>query len=170
MSNIITGCYCADPVVLNLSPTPSTTVAELEGPTNITFNCDTYDGELTQVTTLWTYRLPSDSASSIIVNPEDHLEFVISGTTGNNSFPFPTFRNRLTIVNMTSRLDGVLLFCGGFRQGFNELASWTLRVYRELSHTAHVITHTFCTFEVTLHVPHPPRTSPAEWWSTGQGG
>lgn len=166
------GCYCADPSVENESPPPNMTIAELEGPTNITFNCDVYEN--VQVSTLWSYRLPSASAR-IIVNPDDHLEFVINGTVRENPIPFPTFRNRLTVVNMTSRLDGAQLFCGHARQGFNELAMWTLRVYREshchaltsiLIHTCPV--HFYTTFWLCTCTCTPPTHSGPPLLSGGQ--
>ena len=63
------------------------------------------------------------------VNEEDHPEFTISGTERNGSIPFPTFRNELTIVNLTRRLHNVRLYCGHSLDTTD--GYWELRVYCE---------------------------------------
>ena len=118
-----------------MSPPSNTTIGELVGPANVQFNCDTYEevqnGTDVQVTTAWFLRFPS----------EENLFFIgeVGGVPTQPSFnvngtarvvgPFPTFRNLLTLTNMTNALDDAWLICGHSVQEFNDLARWRLRLY-----------------------------------------
>lgn len=122
-----------DPRVENVSPPNNTTVAEQIGPASRQFNCDTFETineVVTRVTTAWFLRFPTNPEALIIVSPDDP-EVTIGGMMRPTDVPFPTFNNLLTIVNVTSSLDGATLSCGHTVQGNNELATWTLRVYCE---------------------------------------
>ena len=132
--------YCIN-IGRNLSPPDGTVVAEFEGPSNVSFNCDQFSNftvgnetgqNFTQRTTQWSFRLASNPGVLTIYNNLIHLEFEVSGTIRNvNNTRFPTFQNMLTIVNFTERLDGTRLICG---QGFQlEVNEWTLRIYRKLT-------------------------------------
>ncbi len=116
----------------NLSPTSNTTIAELVGPASLRFNCDIYEdrsGTDVRVTTAWFLRFPSNPENLFVIqSAATHPEFNISGTAREGG-PFPTFRNSLTLINMTSALDEVWLICGHSAQGVNDLARWRLRAY-----------------------------------------
>ena len=117
----------------NLSPPEGTVISELLGPANVMFNCDQFrndSGEnFTQRTTQWSFKFASDPSQLVIFDDMIHPEFDVNGTTREGPGPFPTFRNILTIVNFTERLDGTRLICG---QGSQlEVNEWTLRVYRK---------------------------------------
>ncbi len=121
-----------DPRVEDVSPPPNTTVSEPIGPANVEFNCNTFEtinGNVTQVTTRWFLRRPTNPGALIIITDVDDPEFTIGGTERPTLSPYPTFRNLLTLVEVNSALDEVLLSCGHSVQGYNELATWTLRVY-----------------------------------------
>ena len=113
----------------NYTPSIGTVVAGLPG-TNHTFNCDQFSSNnnvTTKITTAW--LLDNFLGLSLVsIRTNDHPEFAITGTERGSDFPFPTFRNQLTIVNLTHRLHNVRLFCG---HGQNTDGYWELRVYSE---------------------------------------
>lgn len=85
------------------------------------------DGSEVQVTTFW--KLENFLDLDLVVISEDiHPEFSITGTNRPSNIPYPTFRNQLTIVNFTQRLQNVTLYCG-HSQSVD--AHWDLQVYCE---------------------------------------
>lgn len=116
-----------------VSPPAGSVVVDFEGPTNKSFMCEQFSnssGNVTQVSTLWSYRLASDPGSLKLVFERDR-EFEISGTANPNMLPSPTYRNVLTVTNLTLRLSGVRLICGQGDQ--SEVVEWIIQIYRKLS-------------------------------------
>ncbi len=121
-------------IVFGANYTPSVGTVRVGYPganDNFTFGCDQFqivnENRTVQITTTWTLEnfLGLDLVS---VTESDHNEFVISGTDrGGDQLPFPTFRNELTIVNLTERLHNVRLYCGHAQNTTD--GYWEIRVY-----------------------------------------
>ncbi len=127
-----TGQLIPPDVGANYTPPVGSVVAGLLHSGNYSFNCDQFNSATMQITTLWS--LEGFLGLNIVsVNEVDHPEFIISGTLRGSTLPFPTYRNYLTIVNLTQRLDNTRLYCGTARNvtdGF-----WEIRVYCKHTHT-----------------------------------
>ena len=115
------------------------------------FNCDQFSvnndpNVTTQITTAWTLE-NFLGLSLVSISKDDHPEFAINGTERGSSLPFPTFRNQLTIVNLTHRLHNVRLYCGHGQDTTDGF--WDLRVYSE--YVCGALSH---------FLPHSPPLSP----------
>lgn len=125
-------CLCIGLAVsVSVGPVPSgSIVGSFEEPPNATtLTCNVTD-QGRQIKTQWSVK-HFRGASDLLANfsalaPE---LFLISGdpvATDNSS----TFFNKLTILNWTSALDRVVVYCGG-EQPRRQLAKFTLRLYRK---------------------------------------
>lgn len=120
----------------NYSPSNGTTRAGYLGANdNFTFGCDQFrivnESTTVQITTAWTLE-NFMNLDLVSVTERDHPEFNITGTDRGSTLPFPTFRNQLTIVNLTQRLHNVRLYCGHAQDTTDGF--WELRVYSESMH------------------------------------
>lgn len=118
----------------NYTPPVNTVYADLPNTHHsFTFNCDQFcedsSGNIVQATTIWSLDSFRDSPDLVFIDSTLHPEFFINGTEKEQVLPFPTYRNMITIVNLTQRLHNVTLFCGQGRRSRD--GSWDLRVYSE---------------------------------------
>ena len=108
----------------------SNVVANFEGTVNEpTLTCNVTNEMCNQVTTVWSvanFKGEPATRGLVLVDP-DGTYFSVSGHLRSIVNLTITYQNRITIVNWTSALDGVTLFCG--TGGFPERASVSLRVY-----------------------------------------
>ena len=102
-------------------------IANFEGAFNVaTLTCNVTN-EGFQISTQWTlgnFREGGSELQSVTSAPEF---FSISGDV--TSDPRITFQNRLTILNLTYELDGVVVYCGTSEE--LQQANFTLKVYRK---------------------------------------
>lgn len=112
-----------------VSPDSGTAIANFEGTLNAaTLTCNiTYQG--IQISTTWSVGSFRGVAGPQVILQNFATElFSIDGDPDPNN-PGLTFLNQLTILNLTSELDGVTVFCG---IGNNlQQALFHLRVYRK---------------------------------------
>ena len=114
-----------------MDPPSGSVIANFEGALNaITINCSVTSSQGFRITTEWTLTNYGGSDATFTPNnlPTPEL-FSFSGD------PFPgtnsTYLNSLTVTNLTSDLDGVIVYCGtGARP---QQANFTLRIYRKLN-------------------------------------
>ena len=105
-------------------------IANFEGTVNATtLTCNVTNSEGSQTTTSWFVQNFRGSSSLLSITSSFIPElFLLDGD------PRPdlniTFRNRLTIVNLISELDEVIVYCGTGRD--RERANFVLRVYSKL--------------------------------------
>ena len=114
----------------NVSPTRSL-IADFEGTLNATiFSCDVFSqaGSL-QITTRWSIEnfRGVDSLRFVTDSLAPEL-FLITGDTRPDD-PTLSFQNYLTVLNLTSELDGVVIYCGSGRDPVQ--VNFTLRIYRK---------------------------------------
>ena len=104
-------------------------IADFEGAKNTTIiTCDIVNITRNQINTEWSvtnFRGVS-SFQTLSSNPEI---FHFSGDPIPGTMPTQTFRNRLTILNMTNDLDRVTLSCGS--NTFPTQAHFLFRIYRK---------------------------------------
>ena len=121
-----------------VDPPSGTVIANFEGTENVTtLTCNvTNPNNGNQIGTRWSIENFRNVSELQIINTIDErtasLFFLISGDQRPTN-PSITFVNRLTILNLTSGLDGATVYCGigeDLRQ-----ANFTLRVYRKLVET-----------------------------------
>ena len=114
-----------------MDPPSGSVIANFEGTLNaITINCSVTNSQGARVTTEWTLtNFGGDESDALftLTNIAPEL-FSFSGD------PIPgfnvTYMNSLTVTNLTSDLDGVIIYCGTGIQ-FQQ-ANFTLRIYRKL--------------------------------------
>ena len=111
-----------------VDPPSGSVIADFEGTQNAsTLTCNVTDEQGFQVITRWTLRNYGGHGSllqSITIAPEF---FSVSGDP--TSLPSLTYRNHLVVLNLTTELDTVMVYCGGSDQ-FQQ-ANFTLRIYRK---------------------------------------
>ena len=109
-------------------PTSGSVIAHFEGTVNVTvLTCNITNNEGLQISTQWTlgnFRGHESQLQSVSVAPD---LFLVTGDLA-TSDPRITYRNRLTVLRLTSELDGVKVYCGG--GGQFQQAHFTLRIYR----------------------------------------
>ena len=119
-------------MVQSVSPPSGSLVADFEGVLNATtFHCNVTDTDSNQLAiTEWSVQnfREINELQAITSNLAPNLFLV----TGNElpSNPAFTLNNILTIHNLTSELDGVILYCGTGQK--RQEANFTLRIYRML--------------------------------------
>ena len=111
-----------------VDPVSGSLIANFEGTENVTtITCNITNGD--QIGTLW-------SIENFRNNPD--LQFIYNGLTGPffiGGDPRPsstsTFTNRLTVLILSSELDGVIIYCGSGQN--RQQANFRFRVYRKLT-------------------------------------
>ena len=94
-----------------VDPSSGSTIFNLEGAINATtLTCNISHNGL-QISTQWHWMRGSGSILDLVPISDVSEDFVVSGNPDPTDPRF-TFRNRLTIVNWTSELDGATVFCG----------------------------------------------------------
>ena len=102
-------------------------IANFEGTVNATtLTCNITD-EGFQLSTQWTLGNFGEGGSDLQSVTRAPVLFSISGDV--TSDPRITFQNRLTILNLTYELDGVVVYCGTSEE--LQQANFTLKVYRK---------------------------------------
>ena len=116
---------------MSVGPVPSGSIVGSfeESPNATTLTCNVTN-QGTQIDTHWNLK-NFRGASGLLANFSALAPdlFLISGdpvATDNSS----TFFNKLTILNWTSTLDRVIVYCGG-EKPHRQLANFTLRLYRK---------------------------------------
>ena len=102
-------------------------IANFEGTLNAaTINCSVTNSQGVRITTQWTLGNFRGSDALITINNAAPELFSFSGD------PIPgfdyTYENSLTVTNLTSVLDGVVVYCGTGIQA--QQANFSLRIYR----------------------------------------
>ena len=129
LSKIITvdNLGCLGAVVTN--PPSGSVVANFEGAINaITVTCNVTDPLGNRAINTWivgNFRGARLQAFDLTLAPE----LFLLGGDPIPSFPSATYDNQMTILNLTSELDYVVLYCG---LGGELEANFTLRIYRKL--------------------------------------
>ena len=107
-------------------------ITNFEGTLNAaTINCN-ISNEGRQISTQWNLRNygPGDSSSLVAVsNAAGAAKLIDIGGDPIPGFEGVTYNNQLTVLNLTSELDKVIVFCGTGQQ--QTLANFTLRIYRK---------------------------------------
>ena len=120
-------CNCFKAVVrpsINVMTEPENgaVFTDLEGSINATiFTCNIFDSINTEQATVWSLQKPESVDSEFVFNSDLSSMFHARDSSYKN--------NQLTIHNLTSRLDGVTIFCG--TEAEFKLAFFTLRINRE---------------------------------------
>ena len=124
-------CSCAGVGAAGyINPPSGSVITNFEGTVNaVTITCNIINSMGVQITTQWTLESYGNSPPGVLVpigDPPTRLFEIdgdlIPGFSG-------TYENRLTVLNLTSALDEVIVHCGSGadpRQG-----SITLRIYRK---------------------------------------
>ena len=111
-----------------VDPPSGSVIADFEGTQNAsTLSCNITNEQGLQIITQWTIRNFEGQGSrlqSIAIAPEF---FSVSGDP--TSFPSLTYRNHLVVLNLTTKLDTVMVYCGGSDR--LQQANFTLRIYRK---------------------------------------
>ena len=115
-------------MVENVSPPNGSIIADFEGTLNTTIlMCDVVvNGGSLQITTQWNIESFRGSTGLQALPPDEDL-FLL---TGDELPSDPTFtaHNHLVLLNFTSELDGVTIYCGTGR--LPRQANFKLRIYR----------------------------------------
>ena len=114
-------------------PPSGSVIANFEGTLNATtINCSVTNSQGAQITTQWTLTNFGGDESDAFIFTLNNVAPELFSFSGD---PIPgfnlTYQNSLTITNMTSDLDGVIIYCGTGKQ-FQQ-ANFTLRIYRKLN-------------------------------------
>ena len=113
-----------------VDPPSGSVIANFEGTLNATtINCSVTNSQGIRVNTQWTLtNFGGDLDALFTLNNIAPELFSFSGD------PIPgfniTYMNSLTVTNLTSDLDGVIIYCGTGLQ--SQQANFTLRIYRKL--------------------------------------
>ena len=114
-----------------VSPDSGTTIADFEGTLNATTLTCNVTFQENQISTTWSVgNFRGIQGPRIIAQNFATELFAIGGDPDPNN-PGLTYLNQLTILNLTSELDGVTVFCG--TGGNLQQAQFLLRVYRKFS-------------------------------------
>ena len=105
-------------------------IANFEGTLNAaTVNCSVTNSQGIRVTTQWTLGNFRGSDAFVTINNVAPELLRLSGD------PVPgfnyTYENSLTVTNLTSVLDGVVVYCGTGLQA--QQGKFTLRIYRKFT-------------------------------------
>ena len=117
--------------MLLIDPPSGSTIADFEGAMNfVTITCNIARSDGSQISTQWTIANFRGLSSQVINDNLAPELFLFSGD------PVPTlptlnFRNRLTLLILSTDLDRVTIFCGSGT--LQEQANVTVRVYRKHS-------------------------------------
>ena len=114
-----------------VDPPSGQVIADFEGAENVTtIMCNVTNGALSpiQLETRWSIANFRGEASLQTIT--DINLFLVSGDP-NPISPSGSFRNRLTILRLTSELDGATVFCG--IGALPQQANFPLRIYRMFS-------------------------------------
>ena len=128
-----------------VSPDSGTTIANVEGTLNAaTLTCNITNQGI-QVSTTWSVgNFRGVTGTQVILHDFATELFSIDGDPDPNN-PGLTFLNQLTVLNLTSELDGVTVFCG---IGNNlQQALFHLRVYCKF----YVMLHHLACFNTKMH-------------------
>ena len=102
----------------NFDPPSGSVLPGVQGTINFTtLSCAIVSGDMNR-TVVWSIQLLSDNEITQI-NDSKEVGFVIHGS----------LQNKLTVHNLTSNLDGAVLYCGTEQEP--QLANFTLRIYRK---------------------------------------
>ena len=113
-------------------PPSGSVIANFEGTLNATtLTCDVTNSGIRISTTWFVQGLVGDGFVQTISDEFDPQLFLVSGDPRPNLGPDRTFRNRLTIVNLTAELDGVIIYCGIGQSSESEQANFTVRIYHK---------------------------------------
>ena len=111
-----------------VDPPSGSVIVNFEGTLNAaTLNCSVTSSQGIRISTQWTLVHFRGSAASVTINNAAPELFSFSGD------PVPgfnyTYENSLTVLNLTSDLDGVTVYCGTGAQP--RQANFTLKIYRK---------------------------------------
>ena len=112
-----------------VSPDSGTTIANFEGTLNATTLTCNVTFQENQISTTWSVGNFQGVQGIQILNQNLGTELFATGGDPDPNNPGLTYLNQLTILNLTSELDGVTVFCG--TGGDLEQALFHLRVYRK---------------------------------------
>ena len=132
-----------------VSPDSGTTIANFEGTLNAaTLTCNITSPQGNQISTTWSVgNFREVVGPQIIVQNFATELFSVDGDPDPNN-PGLTYLNQLTILNLTSELDGVTVFCG---TGINlEEALFHLKVYRKFCMPHHLACYSTNAQEIIL--------------------
>ena len=129
--------YCTPNIIgclgtVGVDPPSGSVIGNFEGTINATtLNCNITNEVGNRAATTWSlgnFRGAPEQGFTVDLAPE---LFLLGGD------PIPnlgglTYGNQMTILNLTSELDGVVLYCALQLQ---IVANFTLRIYRKLSHS-----------------------------------
>lgn len=109
---------CSDFVTSsNFDPPSGSVLPDIEGTINFTtLSCVIVSGNMNR-TVVWSIQSLSDKEITQINNSKEG--FLIHGS----------LQNKLTVQNLTSNLDGAVLYCGTEQEP--RLANFTIRIYRK---------------------------------------
>ena len=109
---------CSDFVTSsNFDPPSGSVLPDIEGTINFTtLSCVIVSGNMNR-TVVWSIQSLSDKEITQINNSKEG--FLIHGS----------LQNKLTVQNLTSNLDGAVLYCGTEQEP--QLANFTIRIYRK---------------------------------------
>ena len=113
-----------------MDPSSGSVTANFEGTLNATtINCSVTNSQGARTTTQWT--LINFGGDDTVVTPNNITAPELFSFSGD---PIPgfnlTYQNSLTVTNLTSDLDGVIIYCGTGMQ--SQQTNFTLRIYRKL--------------------------------------
>ena len=113
-----------------VDPPSGSVIANFEGTVNATTLSCNITNEGSQVSTQWSIENFRDAPSRFI---SDNLAPELFSFSGDPipTVPNFTYRNRLTVLNWTSELDRVTVFCGTGADP--EQANFVFRIYRKFS-------------------------------------
>lgn len=135
ISGLINTVHCATGwcVVQGVSPPSGSLVTNFEGTLNATvFSCNvTTSGLMIEIPTNWIIEnFRGISELQIITNDLAPEVFLLTGNEHLNN-PLIPLQNILVILNLTSELDGAIIYCGS---GLSpQEANFTLRIYSRLT-------------------------------------
>ena len=116
-----------------MDPPRCSVLANFEGtPNATTINCSITNSQGAQVTTEWT--LTNFRGDDALFTPNNITAPELFSFNGDPipGFKFKlTYQNSLTVTNLTSDLDGMIIYCGTGMQ--SRQANFTLRIYHKLT-------------------------------------
>ena len=131
--------------VEGVDPPSGSVIADFEGAENVTtIMCNVTDGRVppNQFESRWSVQdFRGVAGLQTLTDDFDTNLFLVSGDPDPIG-PSGSFRNRLTILRLTTELDGTIIFCG--IGAFPQQANFPLRIYRKFSYPHVKLSHIIC--------------------------
>ena len=111
-----------------VDPASGSLIADFEGTVNVTtITCNITDG--VQIGTLWSIQNFRNNPNLQFISDQLMGPFYIGGDP--RPIGTSTFTNRLTVLTLSSELDGVMVYCGSGQN--RQQANFYFRVYRKFT-------------------------------------